>query len=290
MITPVTPKGSLDEPAVDRLVEFLIAGGVDGIFVLGTTGEGASVPHDVRHQLVRRTVRTAAGRVKVYAGIVEPPPGEIAEGNSFFEAGVDAVVVRPPISFPVQDLQRWFQSLLDVVQGPVILYNMPSTTKVSIPLEVVGHLMGHPRLAGIKDSENNARRHLELLERFGKNPAFSVFIGVGALMAQGLKLGADGVVPSVGNLIPKDCHDLCATAQVGDWTAFENHFARMNAVSSLYQKGRTLDESLSALKGAVHCRGLCSPNVLPPLRTLSAKELEAVRQEMSRLNLLNGAA
>jgi 4-hydroxy-tetrahydrodipicolinate synthase len=72
--------------------------------------------------------------------------------------------------------------LLDQAQGPMMLYNMPSTTGVSIPLDAVEQLLGHSRLAGIKDSENNLKRHEEMLQRFGGKKNFSVFIGVGALM------------------------------------------------------------------------------------------------------------
>jgi 2-dehydro-3-deoxy-D-pentonate aldolase len=288
MVTPVTSAGELDAPAVDRLADFLVAGGAAGIFVLGTTGEGVSVPRAARRQLVERTVARVKGRIKIYAGIGDAHPDEIASGNDFFLAGADAVVARPPVSFPVDELLPWYQSLLDGLKGPLILYNMPLTTNVSIPLDVIGQLSGHPRLVGIKDSENNASRLKELLKRFGGQPGFSIFVGVGALMAQGLKLGAAGIVPSVGNLIPDVCRDLCASARRDDWAGAEIHFARMNAVAALYQKGRTLSESLAVLKAAVHCRGLCAPYVLPPLHSLSSPELEALRRDMSRLNLLNG--
>jgi 4-hydroxy-tetrahydrodipicolinate synthase len=286
MVTPVTPEGRLDEPAVDRLVDFLLAGGVDGIFVLGTTGEGVSVPHSFRRRLVERTVDRVQRRVKVYAGIGDAHPNDLAAGNEYFHAGADAVVARPPVSFPSEQLLPWFRSLLAGLEGPLILYNMPSTTKVSIPLEVVAELVGNPKLAGIKDSENNSRRLEELLRRFGRHEEFAVFVGVGALMAKGLKLGAEGIVPSVGNLIPDVCKRLCACARCGDWPAAEEHAARMDAVSALYQDGRTLGQSLAALKAALHCRGLCAPNVLPPLLPLSEAELASLRTKMSRLRLL----
>lgn len=170
----------------------------------------------------------------------------------------------------------------------MLLYNMPMTTGVSIPLEAVARLLGHPKLAGIKDSENNPGRHEELLRRFSGKSHFSVFIGVGALMQRGLQLGADGIVPSVGNLIPEVCHRLCAAAKKSDWKEVEHLSARMNAVAALYQKGRNLNESLSALKAAMHLRGLCAPQVLPPLRKVSEVELEKIRRQMMELHLLNG--
>ncbi len=287
MVTPITSTGQLDEPAVDRLVDFLLAGGVQGIFVLGTTGESMSVPRSFRQRLVERTVARVRRMAKVYAGISDSPPHDLAAGNAYFHAGADAVVARPPVSFPTEKLLPWFQSLLAGLEGPLLLYNMPSTTNVSIPLEVVAELVGHPKLAGMKDSENNPKRLEELLRRFGGHAGFSIFVGVGALMAQGLRLGAEGIVPSVGNLIPEVCHNLCACAETGDWAGLEVHAQRMNAVSRLYQNGRTLGQSLAALKAALACRGLCGPHVLPPLLPLPESDLKTLRQEMRRLRLVD---
>ncbi len=287
MVTPLTSTGQLDEPAVDRLVDFLLAGGVDGIFVLGTTGEGISVPRSFRQRLVERTAARVRRRAKVYAGIGQPPSHDLAAGNAYFHAGADAVVAHPPVALPTEQLLPWFRSLLVKLEGPLLLYNMPSTTNVSIPLDVVAELVGHPNVAGMKDSENSPRRLEELLRRFGGHPGFSIFVGVGALMAQGLRLGAEGIVPSVGNLIPDVCRQLCTCAQRGDWVGAERHYRRMNAVAALYQNGRTLDQSLAALKGALCCSGLCSAHVLPPLRPLSDAELQSLRDQMSRLELVS---
>jgi dihydrodipicolinate synthase/N-acetylneuraminate lyase len=288
MVTPVTAKGALDEAAVDRLVDFLIAGGVDGIFVLGTTGEGGSVPSAARRRLVELAVNRTRRRALVYAGIGDTRPDAAAAGNKFLELGADVIVSRPPVAHPAEQLQSWYQSLLDELKGPLIIYNIPMMTKVSIPLEVIGSLVDHPRLVGLKDSENDPARHEELLRRFGGRQGFSIFVGVGALMEKGLKQGADGIVPSVGNLIPDVCRNLCASARLGDWTAVNGHFVRMNSVAMLYQKGRTLDESLSVLKAAVSYRGFCAPYMLPPLRPLSDTEGTSLHGQMAQLQLLNG--
>jgi 4-hydroxy-tetrahydrodipicolinate synthase len=287
MVTPVNRTGGLDEVAVDRLVDYLIAGGVNGVFVLGTTGEGVSVPHELRRQLVERTVRRVHGRALVYAGISGLQPNETVAGNQYFQVGADVVVACPPVEFPTDLVLGWFRALLDGLKGPLMMYNIPQTTKVSIPLPVVESLLGHPRLIGLKDSENNAKRLEELMQRFGGRPGFSLFVGVGALMARGLRMGADGIVPSVGNLIPDICHQLFSCAQRGDWAGVELHAARMNVVAGLYQTGRTLGESLAALKAALYCRGICEPNVLPPLSPLSEGETQQLRGQMSQLKLLS---
>ena len=290
LVTPFTSGGALDEAALAGLVDLQVAGGVAGIFVLGTTGEGAHVPRESRRQLVAQTVKLVNKRAVVFAGLGDIQLDDLSEANEFFRTGADAVVAHPPVSKKVSEekLREWYQSLLDRLEGPMLLYNMPMTTNVSIPLDAVADLLGHPRLAGIKDSENNPERHAKLLQRFGGKKDFSVFIGVGALMQKGLRMGADGVVPSVGNLIPEVCCQFCVAAKESDWTAMENLFTRMNTVAALYQKGRNLNESLSALKAAMHLRGLCALQVLPPLRKVSETELEKIRRQMTELHLLNG--
>ncbi|HXT12157.1 MAG TPA: dihydrodipicolinate synthase family protein [Candidatus Angelobacter sp.] len=290
LVTPFTAEGNLDVTALHRLVDRQVAGGVDGIFVLGTTGEGAHVPRASRRQMVAETVKRVDGSAVVFAGLGDIVSADVSEANGFLADGAEAVVAHPPISQKLapHELQDWYRKLLDQVHGPLLLYNMPMTTNVSIPLDSVEKLVGHPRLAGIKDSENNPQRLEQLLQRCGGKKDFSIFVGVGALMEKGLKLGADGIVPSVGNLIPDICQKLCAAAKKADWAEAEILSTRMNTIAALYQKGRTLNESLSVLKAAMSCHGLCSPHVLLPLLPLTAAQLEKLRIDMEQLHLLNG--
>jgi len=287
-VTPVTASGDIDEPAIDRLIDFLLAGRVGGIFVLGTTGEGPSVPRSAKTRLVQQTVARVRGRARVYAGIGDPCLADsLASAKDYFAAGVDAVVAQPPVYFPLQpqEILAYFRTLLDQVAGPLIIYNIPSTTRVSIPLEVVAQLVGHPRLVGMKDSENDPRRLQELIQRFGDTPNFDISIGVGAFMAEGLKRGAEGIVPSVGNLIPEVCQQLFEATARGDQAQAERQAERMKAVAAIYQRNRTLGQSLAALKGAMSHLGLCDPHVLPPLLPQSKAELESLKAELAELGL-----
>jgi len=288
LMTPFTAGLALDEVALARMIDGQVVAGVDGIFVLGTTGEGTRVATGMRLELVATAVRLAAGRVPVFAGLGDIIGADAVEANAFLRVGVAAVVAHPPISesIPEDGLEEWFGSLLDSIEGPLLLYNIPATTGVSIPLDTVEKLLGHPRLAGIKDSENHPLRHEELLRRFGGRPEFAVFIGVGALMEKGLLEGADGIVPSAGNLIPEVCQQMWAAAGKADWDKVAELQARMMTVARLYQDGRNLNESLAALKAALHLRGLCTPVVLPPLRAVSQWELEEIRVRMEELGLL----
>ena len=286
LVTPVTTDGQLDFAALDRLIEFQIAGGVEGLLLLGTTGEGPCVPRPLRRPFIERAVATARGRLRLYVNVSENSLADtLSEAREFFLLGADAIAALPPFYFPPRpaELTAWFRGLLDAAPGPVLMYNIPMTTRVSIPLEVIGELIGHPRFVGLKDSENDAQRHAELLRRFGGRADFSLFSGVGALLVQDLKSGMDGIVPSVGNLIPDACHKLCAAVQRGDSGVAAQHADRMSTVAALYQKGRTLAQSLAAIKGLLHLRGLGSPAVFPPLLPLSPTELEALRGEAAKL-------
>jgi dihydrodipicolinate synthase/N-acetylneuraminate lyase len=288
LVTPTTTHGLIDYTALQRLIEFQIAGGVEGLLLLGTTGEGPCVPRSSWLLFVERVVAIARERVQVYVNLTEQSfIDTVTTAQNVFAMGANAIAALPPFYFPPRpaELTAWFRALLDASPGPVLLYNIPMTTRVSIPLDVIGELVGHPRLVGLKDSENDAQRHAELLRRFGGRADFSLFCGVGALMAQDLKSGMDGIVPSVGNLIPDVCHRLCAATKKGDWTEATHHADCMNAVAALYQKGRTLAQSLAAIKGLLHLRGLCSPAVFPPLLPLSSAELECLRGEAEKLDL-----
>jgi 4-hydroxy-tetrahydrodipicolinate synthase len=289
MVTPVTARGCLDESAACRVIEFLLQGGVEGVFVLGTTGEAASVPRADRLRVVDLTLKQVNGRALVYAGVNDNCLADAVEaGNQYLRAGIDAVVTLPPSYFPIQpkEMFGYFEKLLDQMQGPVILYNIPSTTHVSIPIDVLEKLAGHPRLAGVKDSENNAARLEELVNKLRDRDNFSIFIGVGALMAKMLLLGADGIVPSVGNLVPDLCHQLYESARAGDRARVADMEKKLIETAMLYQHGRTLGQSLGALKAAMNFRRLCEPTVLPPLLTLNENERESIRQEMVRLGIL----
>jgi 4-hydroxy-tetrahydrodipicolinate synthase len=227
--------------------------------------------------------------MRIYVNVTENSLADtIAGAKEFFSLGADAIAALPPFYFPPRppELTAWFRALFDTSPGPVLMYNLPMTTRVSIPLDVIGDLIGHPRFVGLKDSENDPYRHTELLRRFGGRADFSLFCGVGALMAQDLKSGMDGIVPSVGNLIPDICQRFCAPANSGDGNQAAQHADRMNAVAALYQKGRTLGQSLAAIKSLLHLRGLCSPAVFPPLLALTPTELKALRDEAAKLNLV----
>jgi 4-hydroxy-tetrahydrodipicolinate synthase len=278
MVTPVKASGDLDEPAVRRVVDHLLDGGVDGVFVLGTTGEAASVPDDVRSRLVAVALEHVGDRATVYAGIGgNCLSRSVAAAEKYLDLGVDAVVAHLPSYYALQSAEQraYYLNLAERIPGPLILYNIPITTHMSIDLEVVEELSEHPKIVGIKDSENEPGRLAELIERLGGQPDFALLVGVSALSAWSLGRGVDGIVPSTANLAPGTCSMLYRSALKGDATAAENCQRDVDGLNAAYAD-RPLATSLAALKFAMSLEGLCAPDVLPPLRTLSASEQNEV--------------
>ncbi|MGA2265056.1 MAG: dihydrodipicolinate synthase family protein [Phycisphaerae bacterium] len=288
MITPLTDAGKLDEKSLSRVVDHLLAGGVDVIFVLGTTGEAASLSADMRSRLVAGTVEHVGGRIPVYAGISGNCLAEsLAAAKEYLARGAEALVAHLPTYFPLNDEEqyRYFKALLDGASGPLILYNIPQTTNMTIPLDVVERLSEHPNAAGLKDSSPDVARTAELLMRMGKREKFPIFMGHTAFAAQGLAQGAAGYVPSTGNLAPTLCRHLYEAARAGEVDRAAKHQAALNTVGRLYQGNRSVGQSIAALKALMSEAKLCGPAVLPPLRTLDPAQRKQLLEGLKAENL-----
>jgi len=269
MVSPFTPQGRVDEPAVQRIVDLLLAGGVAGIFPLGTTGESASIPTDEKHRLVAATVRAVGGRATVYAGISGNVYRESVEAaRAYADLGVAAVVAHPPSYYPITDdqIERYFADLADAVPVPLVLYNIPITTHLSIPLDAVERLSAHPNVAAIKDSAGDPERVTRLLERLGGRGGFPVLLGASVLFGHGLRRGAAGLVPSGAHLVAGEYQQMFAAAMAERWDEVDRLQRETDAACAAYLKGRNLGDGLAALKKLLSKRGVCGPTMLPPLR------------------------
>jgi dihydrodipicolinate synthase/N-acetylneuraminate lyase len=285
LVTPVTATGELDEAAAIRLVDHLASNGC-GMLVLGTTGEVASLPFALRRRYVELAVRTAAKRTPVFACAASNCVSiSVDSANEYLAAGADAAVGILPNYFKLEpaEILAYFEQLSAGIRGPLMVYNMPATTGMSIPLDVIETLSQRPNIAGLKDSEGTAGRREAVAQRFGGRPDFSLFMGIAAHSIPALRLGFDGLVPSSGNLYPERWHQLFQAAGAGDWTVAEQLQQQLDAVGAVFQRNRTLGQSLAALKAGLGLRALCGPAMVPPLQALPAGEQDAVRAELVRL-------
>lgn len=290
MITPFTPQFKIDVDAVDKIVSHLTSYGTHP-FLLGTTGESVSVAREERIKFVS-AARSAARKSTLYAGISGNCLAEvIEEAKLFADLGADALVSTMPSYYPVDmdQMLRYFEALADAVPIPLIIYNIPATTHLSIPLEVVDTLSAHENIMGFKDSEKGEERMIEAISRWKDKADFSYLLGWALKSQQALFLGADGIVPSTGNLAPGLYQTIFDAAKAGNESLALKAQAKADYLSEVYQKDRILSRALPVLKIMMAAYQLCGTAVLPPLYPLPAEEgSEITARMMSEFgNLIN---
>jgi 4-hydroxy-tetrahydrodipicolinate synthase len=264
----------LDKPAVERIIKSFVEAGVSPL-LMGTTGEGNSVSTIDGQELIATAVKAAEGKITIYAGLT---------GNSFIEqlkqagyysaSGADVIVATLPsyYSLTPEQMENYYKTLADSIKGPLMLYNIAATTHMSIPVDVVERLSKHPNIVGLKDSERDLERMEKCIEIARNNDDFTYFCGWAAQSAHSLELGGDGIVPSTGNFVPGMFRKLYDAAEAGDMETANRLQDETNEIAKLYQAGRTLGQSLTALKVMMQTRGLCTPDMLMPLTRLSEQE------------------
>ncbi len=285
MVTPFTAAGELDVAAAERLTEHLASNGL-GVFVLGTTGEASSMHQEQRHRLVELAVSVASGRSLVYAGIGDNcVSSSVAAAHEYLALGASGVVAHLPSYYLLGDAEMYsyFKYLADGIGRSLVIYNMPQTTRMSLSMEVLQRLAELPAITGLKDSENAPGRIEQTAALFCGRPDFSVFIGVALLSTQALRLGFDGLVPSSGNIVPALWNRLFKASQGGYWSEVEELQRHADAIAQVFQRGRTLGQSLGALKACLCTLGLCETHMLPPLQGPNDDERAAVAAALAPL-------
>lgn len=276
VITPLRPDGTLDLPAVARLTEHLLHGGVSGLFVLGSCGEGATLTATARTEVIKAFQAEAAGRAPVLAGVPEPGTRRVIEAaEQAMMAGADAVVVMAPQYFVFggpEPVAEHLHAVACAVAAPVVLYNLPSATQNPITPEVVDAVAGLPNVVALKDSSADWEAYSRLAEA-AKRHGLAVFQGAERLIARSLKHGADGAVAGIANIDPEVVTAAVNGAAAGDRAAVAQAQARIDALFELYKAGFWL----SALKTAASLRGLCGPDLTAPLPRLGPDGVAGVR-------------
>ncbi|MGE3803897.1 MAG: dihydrodipicolinate synthase family protein, partial [Gemmataceae bacterium] len=219
LLTPLAGRDQLDVPGLEKLIEHVLAGGVHGLFVLGTTGEGPSLSLGLRHELIERVCQQVAGRVPVLVGITDASLVEsLRMAEHAEDAGAAALVASAPFYFPIgqADLRHYIQNLAEEVPLPLFLYNMPSHTKVAFELDTVRAALELPQVVGLKDSGGQMTffRHVQLL--LEQRPDWSLLIGPEELLGEAVLLGAHGGVAGGANLAPRLYVDIYDAAAAGD--------------------------------------------------------------------------
>jgi len=243
IVTPMNDDGSLDLPGLQRLVDWHVGQGTDGIVVVGTTGESPTVDVDEHCELIRAAVAYAKGRVPVIAGTGANSTSEAIELTQFAkQAGAQAALsVVPYYNKPTQEgMYRHFRAVAEAVDLPVILYNVPGRTGADMSNETALRLAQVPNIVGIKDATGAIDRGLELILAAPKE--FALYSGDDLTSLAFLLLGGHGVISVTANVAPKAMHDMCVAAARGDLA-----------------ESRAINARLAGL----HRHLFCEPNPIP---------------------------
>ena len=281
MVTPVTKDGDIDVKAVERIIDNFAKYGVSAL-LMGTTGEGNSVSVEQGVKMIEAAVKAAAGRITVYAGLAGNCVSEQMEAaKRFIAAGVDVIAATLPCYYALtpQEMLKYYTDLADALTVPLMLYNITITTHMSIPVDVIEKLSHHPNIVGLKDSENNLERMDELLRLVADRDDFAYFCGCAANSAKALALGADGIVPSVGNYLPKMYADLFDAGVKGDTALAEKLQQETIEIGKINTEGLTLGQSLAGLKVIMQMVGLCDTYMLPPLIELDDDTVKRIQEQ-----------
>ncbi len=281
LVTPFAKDGSVDYGALKTLVEGQVAGGVEGICAVGTTGESPTLSHEEHHKVIEKVVEYAQGKVKIVAGT---GANSTAEAVSLTQAAIAAggsdasLQVTPYYNKPnAEGLYRHFMTVADLGL-PVILYNVPGRAGKEIPLEVVKRLVAHPNIVAIKEAAGSVER-VSAIKNFA--PDFTVLSGDDSLTLPMISVGAEGVISVASNIIPAEMSEMVRLALAGDFrTAQELHRRFYPLFRDLF-----IDTNPVMVKEALALLGRIERVFRLPLCETTARNLEVMRETLDLVDV-----
>ncbi|AGE21740.1 4-hydroxy-tetrahydrodipicolinate synthase [Geobacillus zalihae] len=276
MVTPFDRKGNLDLAKTTELVNYLLDNGTDALVVAGTTGESPTLTTEEKIALFRHVVSVVNGRAPVIAGTgTNDTRASIELTKKAEEAGVDAVMlVAPYYNKPNQEgLYQHFKAIAESTSLPVMLYNVPGRTSVSLAPETVIRLSEVPNIVAVKEAGGNLDAMAEIIERTPDD--FLLYSGDDSLTLPVLAIGGNGVVSVASHIIGNEMQEMIRSFLAGD----HQKAAALHRKWLPLMKGLFAAPSPVPVKTALQLRGLDVGSVRLPLVPLAEQE----RKELSRL-------
>jgi 2-dehydro-3-deoxy-D-pentonate aldolase len=288
LITPLKDRDTLDQDGLERLIEHVIAGGVHGLFALGTTGEGPSLSYRLRTEVIQKVCKTVTGRIPVFISVTDTSFVEsVRLSRVAADSGADAVVLSTPYYFPADQeaLIRYVEHIVPELALPVMLYNMPSLTKVWFEVETIQALSSIDRILGVKDSGGNLEYYSRLCKLQAVRPDWSFFIGPEDLMIRSIPLGGHGGVNGGANVYPRLFVDAYEAAVAGDLKRCEDLQEKIEGFGKIYDIGKNSSRFIKTTKCAASILGLCDDFMAEPFIRLNRDDREKLRDILNQLNL-----
>jgi 4-hydroxy-tetrahydrodipicolinate synthase len=290
MPTPLRDRETLDIPGLERLIEYLVTGGVHGIFILGSTGEAPGLGRALQRELVTRTCAMVRARVPVLVGVTDTRFAESVDlARHAADAGAAAVVFAPPFYFPMaqDELLGYTRRLVAELPLPAVLYNMPRMTKVTFEPQTVEQLLDVERIIGMKDSGGDLPYFQRIVEiARAARPNWPVLVGPERLLVDIVRLGGSGGVNGGANVCPRLLVDLFDAATRNDEPRIAALKERLSKLGQIYFAGTRASMLFRGMKCALSLLGICNDAVAEPFSPCDAADRERIRGILSELSLL----
>lgn len=288
LITPLLDNNTLDSEGLERLIEHVIDGGVSGVFILGTTGEFASLSHKLRRELIEQTCQVVNGRIPVLVGISDSSFTESIDlARKAAESGADAVVLTSPYYFaPSQaELLEYLNHIMKQIELPLFIYNMPVYTKFIFEPETVKAAAEIPGIIGMKDSSADLAYFRQIQFALKDRKDFIFMVGPEELLSDFILMGGHGGVNGGANMFPKLYVGLYQAAVNRDFNQIlllQNKVMQIS--NTIYKVGNYGSSYLKGLKCALSVMGICSDFLAEPFHRFKEPERIKIEQNLNDLN------
>ena len=283
LVTPMHPDGSVDYPALRKLIDWHIAEGTDCIGVVGTSGESPTVSVEEHHEIIRVSVEQAAKRVPIMAGCGSNCTAEAIELTKFAKkVGADyQLQVVPYYNKPTQEGQyQHFKAIAEAVDLPMVLYNVPGRTVADMAIETALRLAQVPGIVGIKEATGNMDRAQWLIREAPRH--FAIYSGDDPTAVALMLCGGHGNISVTANVAPRLMHELCMAAIAGDVKrAMEIQFKLMPLHKHLFVEANPIP-----VKWAVARMNLCGGTLRLPMTELTPANVPVVEAALRDVGLL----
>ena len=291
LITPLVDRDALDVAGLERLVEHVLAGGVHGLFLLGTTGEAAALSAALHREFIRHAMRFAAGRVPILVGVSDNSVVESLDlTREVADLGATAIVLTTPSYLPVEQVEivRYIRLFSHESPLPIILYNMPRLTSHWFSVETIRQSLQFDNVIGLKDSSGDMSYFTEVRSLLAERPDWSLFTGPETLLADAVKLGAHGCVGGGSNVWPQLLVDIYHAALENDQDRLDVLQELLLEMGKIYQFGTYATGVIRGIKCALEILGICSGRMADPFEPCDASQRAVIERQLLKLGLLVG--
>lgn len=283
LITPFATDGSVDYDALERLIGQQVAAGIEGLIILGTTGESPTISHEESQEILQRSVQAANGQLQIVAGVGSNSTEKtVAAAKEAAAIGVDGLlVVNPYYNKPSQEgLYQHFKASAEATDVPVILYNIAGRTGVNLSTDTLLRLVDLPTIVAVKEASGDLGQMMDVIDQTPDN--FAVLSGDDNMTYPLITVGGHGVISVISNLLPAKTKEMVDAALAGDYDrARALHYELLPVMRACFMETNPLP-----IKTALALRGDVQEEFRLPLCKMEAGNKEKLRAILSEHSLI----